>query len=203
MKKHYQGYRLINVDFDFADNAGYIYAFNTMKRPNTYLMKDLKLIIVLGLIISVTSCGIYSFTGADTGNAKTFQVNFFQNNAQLIEPGLDIDFTNALQDLVQNQTNLNLVTDNGDLIFEGEITEYRIAPMTATAQNTAAQNRLTMAVNVRYFNSLDEEKDFEQRFTFFFDYPAEVQLSSVKSEAHEVLFERITQDIFNTSLANW
>ena len=50
---------------------------------------------------------------------------------------------------------------------------------------------------------LDEEKDFEQRFTFFFDYPAEVQLSSVKSEAHEVLFERITQDIFNTSLANW
>ena len=75
--------------------------------------------------------------------------------------------------------------------------------MTATAQNTAAQNRLTMAVNVRYFNSLDEEKDFEQRFTFFFDYPAEVQLSSVKSEAHEVLFERITQDIFNTSLANW
>lgn len=166
-------------------------------------MKDLRLIIVLGLIISVTSCGIYSFTGADTGNAKTFQVNFFQNNAQLIEPGLDIDFTNALQDLVQNQTNLNLVTNNGDLIFEGEITEYRIAPMTATAQNTAAQNRLTMAVNVRYFNSLDEEKDFEQRFTFFFDYPAEVQLSSVKSEAHEVLFERITQDIFNTSLANW
>ena len=166
-------------------------------------MKDLRLIIVLGLIISVTSCGIYSFTGADTGNAKTFQVNFFQNNAQLIEPGLDIDFTNALQDLVQNQTNLNLVTNNGDLIFEGEIAEYRIAPMTATAQNTAAQNRLTMAVNVRYFNSLDEEKDFEQRFTFFFDYPAEVQLSSVKSEAHEVLFERITQDIFNTSLANW
>ena len=166
-------------------------------------MKDLKLIIVLGLIISVTSCGIYSFTGADTGNAKTFQVNFFQNNAQLIEPGLDIDFTNALQDLVQNQTNLNLVTNNGDLIFEGEITEYRIAPMTATAQNTAAQNRLTMAVNVRYFNSLDEEKDFEQRFTFFFDYPAEVQLSSVKSEAHEVLFERITQDIFNETLAKW
>ena len=166
-------------------------------------MKDLRLIIVLGLIISVTSCGIYSFTGADTGNAKTFQVNFFQNNAQLIEPGLDIDFTNALQDLVQNQTNLNLVTNNGDLIFEGEITEYRIAPMTATAQNTAAQNRLTMAVNVRYFNSLVEAKDYEQRFTFFFDYPAEVQLSSVKSEAHEVLFERITQDIFNTSLANW
>ncbi|MCA0132978.1 LptE family protein [Winogradskyella alexanderae] len=166
-------------------------------------MKVFKFILGLFIVLLVTSCGIYSFTGADTGNAKTFQVNFFQNNAELIEPQLDFDFTNSLQDLIQNQTNLNLVNNGGDLIFEGEITEYRIAPMTATAQNTAAQNRLTMAVQVRYFNTLDEEKDFEQRFSFFFDYPANVQLNSVKAEAHEELFERITQDIFNASLANW
>ena len=35
-EKHYQGYRVVNVDFDVADNAGYIYTFITMKRPNTY-----------------------------------------------------------------------------------------------------------------------------------------------------------------------
>ncbi|BAO76329.1 hypothetical protein WPG_2099 [Winogradskyella sp. PG-2] len=150
------------------------------------------------------SCGPYSFTGADTGDAKTYQVNFFQNNADLVEPGLDIDFTNALQDLIVNQTSLNLVTTGADLIFEGEITEYRIAPMTATAQNTAAQNRLTIRVNVRYINTKDEEKDFEKPFSFFFDYPAEAQLiGGTKDEAFEVIFERLTQDIFNASLANW
>lgn len=167
-------------------------------------MNKLKFLALIVLSITVVSCGIYSFTGADTGNAKTFQVNFFQNNADLIEPGLDIDFTNALQDLMQNQTNLNLVNTGGDLVFEGEITEYRIAPMTATAQNTAAQNRLTISVNVRYFNTLDEEKDFESRFSFFYDYPANAQLTgSTKDEAFEVIFERLTQDIFNASLANW
>lgn len=167
-------------------------------------MSKLKFLVVIVLSTTVVSCGIYSFTGADTGNAKTFQVNFFQNNADLIEPGLDIDFTNALQDLMQNQTNLTLVNTNGDLVFEGEITEYRIAPMTATAQNTAAQNRLTISVNVRYFNTLDEEKDFENRFSFFYDYPANAQLTgSTKDEAFEVIFERLTQDIFNASLANW
>ncbi len=146
----------------------------------------------------------YSLTGADTGDAKSFQVNFFQNNADLIEPGLDIDFTNALQDLIVNQTSLNLSSSGADLIFEGEITEYRIAPMTATAQNTAAQNRLTISVNVRYFNTLDEEKDFEKRFSFFFDYPANAQLTgSTRDEAFEEIFERLTQDIFNASLANW
>lgn len=168
-------------------------------------MKFVKYFFLLIALTIVVACKVtYSFTGADTGDAKTFQVNFFQNNADLVEPGLDIDFTNALQDLIQNQTSLNLVNSGGNLIYEGEITEYRIAPMTATAQNTAAQNRLTISVNVRYINTLDEEKDFEQSFSFFFDYGANEQLiGSTKDEAYEVIFERITQDIFNASLANW
>jgi hypothetical protein len=168
-------------------------------------MKFLKYTLFILIGVSFTDCKVtYSFTGADTGDAKTFQVNFFQNNADLIEPGLDIDFTNALQDLIQNQTSLNLVNSGGDLIYEGEITEYRIAPMTATAENTAAQNRLTIGVNVRYFNINDSEKDFEKKFSFFFDYPAGAQLiGGTKDEAFEVIFERLTQDIFNASLANW
>lgn len=166
-------------------------------------MKLLKYVVLLTLSITLASCGVYSFTGIST-DAKSFQVNFFQNNAELIEPGLDIDFTNALQDLIVNQTNLSLVNSGGDIIYEGEIVEYRIAPMTATAQNTAAQNRLTIGVNVRYFNIQDEEKDFEQRFSFFFDYPADAQLTgSTKDEAFEVIFERLTQDIINASLADW
>jgi hypothetical protein len=166
-------------------------------------MKLLKYVVLLTLSITLVSCGVYSFTGIST-DAKSFQVNFFQNNAELIEPGLDIDFTNALQDLILNQTNLSLVNSGGEIIYEGEIVEYRIAPMTATAQNTAAQNRLTIGVNVRYFNTRDEEKDFEQRFSFFFDYPADAQLiGSTKDEAFEVIFERLTQDIINASLADW
>lgn len=167
-------------------------------------MKFLRLTLLLVFTSTYLSCGVYSFTGADTGSAKTFQVNFFQNNAPLVEPQLDIDFTNALQDLIQNQTNLTLVNSGGDLVFEGEIVEYRIAPMTATTGDRAAQNRLTIGVNVRYFNTLDEEKDFEQRFSFFFDYPANDQLTgSTKEAAFAEIFERITQDIFNASLANW
>jgi hypothetical protein len=166
-------------------------------------MKGLKYIVIFTLSIALLSCGAYSFTGIST-DAKSFQVNFFQNNAELIEPGLDINFTNALQDLIVNQTSLALVNSGGEIIYEGEIVEYRISPMTATAENTAAQNRLTIGVNVRYFNTLDEEKDFEQRFSFFFDYPSDVQLTgSTKDEAFEVIFERLTQDIINASLADW
>lgn len=166
-------------------------------------------VIVLLVLFALSSCGVYNFTGGDPGLAKTFQVNYFQNYAaqspgSIFEPGMDRDFTQALQNRIQNQTNLDLVNNgSADLLYEGEIVEYRISPMSATAQQTAAQNRLSIGVQVRFTNNTKEDSDFEQRFSFFFDYDANSQLSSVKSEAHEIIFERITQDIFNASLADW
>ncbi len=167
---------------------------------------------MVSLCLMLSSCGLsklsYNFSGASTGTAQSFQVNYFQNRADqnpgsTIEPGLDRDFTLALQDLILNLTSLDLTSNNGDLIYEGEITEYRVAPMTATADQTAAQNRLTMTVRVRFFNNTKEDSNFEQTFSFFYDFPNTSLLESVKSEAQEVLFERITQDIFNASLADW
>lgn len=155
------------------------------------------------LLIILSSCGIYNFTGGSTGSASSFQVNFFRNDAPLVEPGLDRDFTIALQDLINNQTNLSLTDRNADLVYEGEIVDYTITPMTATAQQTAAQNRLTITVNVRFTNNTEENKDFEKRFSFYYDYPAAAQLSAVKGAAYSEIFERITQDIFNASLADW
>lgn len=155
------------------------------------------------LTIALSNCGVYNFTGSDVGNAQTFQVGFFQNNAPIVEPGLDRDFTNFLQDLILNQTNLNLVTANGDLAYAGEIVEFNIAPMSATAQQTAAQNRLTIGVSVRFTNRQSPDKDFEKRFSFFYDFPAAQQLNQVKSQAFQAIFERLGQDIFNASLANW
>jgi len=170
-----------------------------------------KTFFLLLAIFAVQGCGVkvsYKLNQGNVGTAKTFQVNYFQNYSSqsagsTFEPGLDQDFTRALQDLIASQTSLNLVNNNADLIYEGEITEYRISPMTATANQTAAQNRLTMRVNVRFTNSTKEDADFEQPFSFFFDYPANSLLESVKAQAHEEIFERINQDIFTKSLANW
>jgi len=167
-------------------------------------MNYLKHILLIAVLFLIQGCGIYSFTGADTGDSKSFQVNYFTNSAILVEPGLDRDFTIALQDLIQNQTNLELVTSNGDLVYEGEIIEYRISPTTATSNNTAAQNRLTIAVRVNFYNKKKEDDDFEQTFSFFYDFAgSELLTGNTKTTAFNDIFERLTQDIFNASLAKW
>lgn len=152
----------------------------------------------------LNGCGAYNFTGTGKIDANTFQVNYFLNNADLVEPGIERTFTLALQDLIQNQTSLSLTNTNADLLYEGEIVEYRISPMTATAEQTASQNRLYISIQVRFTNKNKPDDDFEKRFSFFYDYPANEQLiGSTLTTALDVIYERITQDVFNASLAKW
>ena len=167
-------------------------------------MSYFKYIYFVFISVALLGCGNYSFTGVTDLGAKTFQVNYFQNNAPLIEPGLERDFKIALEELILNQTSLDLVKSGGDLTYEGEIVEYRISPTTATSDNRAAQNRLTISVQVRFYDKNDPEGEIDQRFSFFYDYPGQQQLiGSQKDTAHEEIFERITQDIFNATLAKW
>lgn len=167
-------------------------------------MKFLKSFLLLLLITSLNGCSVYNFTGTGKIDAKTFEVKNFKNYAAYVEPGVNRLFTIRLQQLIQNQTNLNFVETGGDLIYDGEIIDYRQYPTTATSDQTAAQTRLSITVQVRFTNKNKESDDFDKKFSFFYDFPADQQLQGARlNEALDVIFERITQDIFNESLAKW
>ena len=167
-------------------------------------MYRIKNITILLLFILTTGCGIYSFSGGSVGDAKTINIAYFPNNASFVEPTLSQKFTEALQENFLQQTNLSLVKDDADLTFEGEVTQYRITPTSATADNKASQNRLTISIKVRFYNRLEEDKNFDKSFSHFYDYDADTLLiGATLEDAYEVIFERITQDVFNASIAQW
>jgi Lipopolysaccharide-assembly len=167
-------------------------------------MNKIKYIVFVFSLFLLQGCSVYNFTGTGKIDAKTFQVNYFQNVSELIEPGIDREFTQRLQNLIQNQTNLNLISTDGDLVYEGEIVRYGISPMTATADQTAAQNRLSITVNLKFSNKKKPEEDFEKQFSFFDDYAGSEQpTGSQLKKSLELIFERITQDMFNATLAKW
>lgn len=156
------------------------------------------------LLVTLTGCGVYSFTGVNIGDAETIQIDYFANNATLVEPIASQKFTQALQDLFQRQTTLKQVRSGGDLHFEGEITEFRIIPISATAEQTADQNRLNMTIRVRFYNTKKPDDDFDKNFSFFADFNANQQLTGIVLEdALNTIYDRITQDILNASVAKW
>ena len=167
-------------------------------------MKIRVLIAVVVLAFVAHGCGIYSFSGASIpAEAKTVSVDYFPNHAQLINPLLSDNLTNALRDAMNNQTTLDLVESGGDLAFEGEITDYKTMPVAITAGQTAAMNRLTITVNVRFSNRIDESKDFESSFSRYEDYPSDQELTSVQETLTATIVDQLVEDIFNKALVNW
>lgn len=165
-------------------------------------MKAAVLIVALALVGH--SCGIYSFSGASIpAEAKTVSVDYFPNHAQLVNPMLSNNLTNALRDAMTNQTTLDLIETGGDLAFEGEITDYRTNPVAITSGQTAAMNRLTVTVKVRFSNHIDDTKDFEQTFSRYEDYPSDQDLNSVQESLTTTIIDQLVEDIFNKALVNW
>ena len=164
----------------------------------------MKLILTIILSISFTSCGIYSFTGASIPKeAKTISVDYFTNKAATVQPNLSQVFTERLKDMFLEQTNLSLSENEGDLNFSGYISKYQIKPMAIKANETAGQNRLTIAVKVTYNNSLDSENNFEHTFSRYRDYDSSENISDMEGDLIKEISEELAEDVFNKAFVNW
>jgi hypothetical protein len=164
---------------------------------------NLTLVLIFCTLI-LTDCGVYSFSGASISEAvKTFSVQYFQNRASLVQPGLSQAITNALIDKCKGQTNLKYVTGVGDVNFEGEITDYSTKPYTVAADAQAASNRFTITVKVRFSNSVEPDYSFEQSFSRYQDYNSSLDLSAVEKDLAEIIVQALIEDIFNQAFVNW
>ena len=164
----------------------------------------MKLILTILLSINISSCGIYSFTGASVPiEAKTISVNYFNNKAATVQPNLSQVFTEKLKDILLEQTNLNLTENEGDLSFSGFISKYQIKPMAIKANETAGQNRLTIAVKVTYNNSLDSGNNFEHTFSCYRDYDSAQNISDIENNLIEEITNELAEDVFNKAFVNW
>lgn len=160
----------------------------------------LVLILVLGQGCRMS----YSFTGASISpDIKTVAVQYFDNRAPIINPSLSPDFVEALKDRFISQTSLQLVDNAGDLNFEGSITGYRISPMAIQSNETAALNRLTVSIKVKFTNEKDPEKDFDTSFSAYADYDSAKSLDAVEAELLKGIIDQLTEDIFNKAVVNW
>jgi hypothetical protein len=161
------------------------------------------LLLIIGLTI-LNECSVsYKFTGASTVGLRTVSIQYFQNRAPLVQPGLAQYITDALIDKCKSQTNLKYTNDVGDVNFEGEIKDYNTRPLTVAADAMAAMNRFTITVNVKYTNSVDPELSFEQTFSRYQDYDSNLDLSQVEKDLSDKIVEMIVEDIFNQAFVNW
>ena len=161
--------------------------------------------IIFTLVVGLTACGIsYSFSGVNISEeVLTYSVDYFPNRAPLVQAQLSQLFTDAMMDKIQGNTSLNLSNQGGDVQFSGEITRYETRPIAITSQETAARNRLTISVRVKYINVVEPDLDYDTSFSRYEDYDAQLNLSDVEEALITVIVENLVEDIFNKAFISW
>jgi len=161
--------------------------------------------VMISVLLTVTSCSVkYSFSGASISpQVKTISIQYFQNRASLVQPGLSQNLTDALIDKCKAQTKLSFVNTIGDVNFEGEITDYNTKPLTVGADAKAAMNRFTVAVKVKFTNAIEPTLSYEKTFSRYQDYDSSRNLSDVELTLVEIIIEQLIEDIFNEAFVNW
>ena len=161
--------------------------------------------LIIFSLSAIPGCKIsYSFTGASISpQVKTLSVQYFQNRASLVQPGLSQQLTDALIDKCKAQTNLGITSGVGDVNFEGEITDYNTRPGTVSADARAAVNRFTISVRVKFTNAVDPDLSYEQTFSRYEDYDSSFDLSAVEAELSGKIVTLLVEDIFNRAFVNW
>ena len=165
-------------------------------------MRKLFSYIVISVLVS--SCGIYSFSGTSIQpDVKTITIPYVEYTALRVNPSLSNDLTEALKEKYRKLTRLEEVDVDGDLELVCTITGYDVKATAVTANEMASQNRLTVTVKVEFSNKKYPEDDVSNNFSAYEDFDATMSLDAVESGLCETIVEKLVEDIFNATVAQW
>lgn len=152
----------------------------------------------------LSSCGIYSFSGTSIQpDVKSVTINYFEYKALKVNPNLSNEMTEQLKDQFRKMTRLEQVDMDGDIEITGSVTGYDVRAMAVTADEVAAQNRLTVTIKIEFTNKKYPEDNFDKSFSQYADYDSAQSLDAVESTLTEEIVKKLVDDIFNATVANW
>ncbi len=159
---------------------------------------------IIPVLLLVSSCGFYSFSGTSIApDVKTITIYPVENRALRINPRLSNNVTEALMDKFRKLTKLTQVPQGGDLVLECQIISYETTSLGVTADEVASKNRLTITMKVIFTNVKYPKESFDRNFAAFEDYPSTVSFDAAEANLVEQIVEKLTEDIFNSTVANW
>ena len=164
----------------------------------TYLTLIIALVFTAGCKMSV------SFTGGKI-EGKTFNIGDFPNYAPIVQPTFSQAFVDALRNKIVNESNVKYTQTSADLVFTGSIKDYKITPISATSNTTAAGNRLTVSIEVNYVNNIDPKKGFTapKTYTEFADFSIDQNLSDIEQDLIAEIVKKLAQQVYLDIIPAW
>ena len=169
------------------------------------MKRALRIACIALAALSVAACGIYSFSGTSIKpDVKSITINLFEYKALKVNPSLSNDLTEAMRNKFRRMTRLEQVDIDGDLEIVGEVVGYDVRAQGITANEVAAQNRLTVTIKIQFINRKNPESGFDSKsFSAYSDFDATQSLDAVESSLCAEIIEKLVEDVFNATVAQW
>ena len=164
-----------------------------------------KILAVVSAALCLTACGIYSFSGTSIQpDVRTITIEYLDYKAPRVNPSLANDMTEAIKTQFRKMIRLEQVDMDGDMTISGAITGYDVRASAITGDEVAAQNRLTVTVTITFTDKKHPEEDFDKKtFSAYADYDSTQTLDAVESGLCSEIIDKIVEDIFNATVAQW
>ena len=177
-------------------------------KHNLFYQRIRQIFFLTLILISVNSCGVYSFKDVSIPpEVKSIHIGFIENRARYVDPQLSPQLTDKFKQKISSQTKLTQIqTDNADYDVSAYVSEYNITTA-GVANQTASINRLTVTVHLALKNRLADQKlgtpDFETDISRNFDFPATQSLTDAEASLTPQVVQQLTDDMFNRLFSNW
>ena len=167
----------------------------------------LRSFVALAALFMLNACsislGLAPISSIDYNKVKTISIAEFPNQAEYVYAPLAVEFNQELKDMFIQQTRLQLVDNGGDLEISGEITGYNQYNESVAADGYSSKVKLTVTINVFYVNNTNHDEDFERQFSAYRVYDSTQLLTEVQDQLIGEMVKEITEQIFNSTVANW
>jgi hypothetical protein len=161
---------------------------------------------LLAFAVVLTGCAYYSFTGATIPERfDTIAIPLTVDDSRSPLPTLDEELTERLTNRFVQQTRLTLETNeaDADVVLSSRITRYVNEPTAVRGDERAAQNRVTIAVAVRYVDQVEDQPLIERTFSSFEQYDPVADGPDGEEAAALAALDNIADDVFTAATSNW
>lgn len=158
------------------------------------------------LALPLSGCGFYSFTGASVPeHLNTIAIPLVENNTTSPLTNLSDVLTQEMIDRFVGLTKLRLqpVEEEADVVLTARLQQYTNQPASVSANDRAALNRVSITVNVRYYDRVKDTELLSRSFTGSAEYDPLVAGLAGEEQAAQIALENVADDIFTAATSNW
>jgi hypothetical protein len=163
-------------------------------------MAPRKALIPALVLLTIVSCGVYTFSPSALGDVKTIAIPLFEN--QTTEGGLREQLTEQLSQAFVSDNTLKVVREQqADAVLRGTVVSYVREAYTYSRAEVVSEYICRIGVNVELFNRRAKKAIWEEKgMSNWGTYDA---TSETDNDGKSRAIKKLVEDILNKTVKGW